>query len=148
MGIEIVQHTLTFTLEGFKDMLFFILKVKNISDTDLFRSANSSLAVPAGGWTLEDVYVAVGHDADVSGDELDENFGTFVPFLNDSVALNIGTIWLGDFDAADFEPYAQCGFCSVPGFVGTTFLRSPYNNTGDTITTNTAGVVRVVPPIE
>ena len=148
MGIEIVQHSLTFTLEGFKDMLFFILKIKNISNTDLFRNANPSLSVPADGWTLEDVYLAVGHDADVSSDELDENFGSFVPFLNDSVALNIGTIWLGDFEAEDFEPYAQCGFCSVPGFVGTTFLRSPYNNTGDTIVTNTAGVVRVVPPIE
>ena len=148
MGVEVVQHTLTFTLEGFKDMIFFILKVKNISDSDLFRGANPSLTVPAGGWTLEDVFVAVGHDADVSGNEFDENFGTFVPFLNDSTPLFIASIWQSDFEAGDFQPYSQCGFCSVPGFVGSTFLRSPHNNTGDTIVTNTAGVVRVVPPIE
>ncbi|MEN8374256.1 MAG: hypothetical protein ABFS34_02280 [Gemmatimonadota bacterium] len=154
MGVEIVQHTLTFTLEGFRDMLFFIFKIKNISDTPLFQSANPALAVPAGGWTLEDFYLAVGHDADVSGNDLDQNWGSFVPFLDDETALNIGTIWLGDFDATDFEPYAQCGFCSVPGFVGTTFLRSPHNNTGDTIvvqtvTTNVADTTFIiVPPIE
>jgi len=148
MGIEVTQHTLAFTLSGFRDMIFFIYKIKNMSHTQAFRDANPQLNVPPGGWTLEDVYVAVGHDADVSSDEVDENFGTFVPFLNPETPLWIGTIWQADFEAADFQPYAQCGFCSNPGFVGTTFLRSPYNTTGDTIRTNVAGVQRVIPPID
>ena len=148
MGIEVTQHTLAFTLSGFRDMIFFIYKIKNMSHTEAFRRANPGLNVPPGGWTLEDIYVAVGHDADVSNDEVDQNFGTFVPFLNPDTPLWIGTIWQADFVARDFQPYAQCGFCSNPGFVGTTFLRSPYNNTGRTIVTNVAGVVREIPPID
>lgn len=146
MGIEVTQHTLSFTLSGFRDMIFFIYKIKNQSHTAAFKAANPS--VPAGGWELRDIYLAVGHDADVSSDEVDENFGTFVPFLNPETPLWIGTIWQGDFEAGDFQPYAQCGFCSNPGFVGTTFLRSPYNTTGQTIHTNVAGVQRDVPSID
>ncbi|MBI4543273.1 MAG: hypothetical protein HY705_09595, partial [Gemmatimonadetes bacterium] len=151
LGVEVTQHSLAFTLQGFRDMIFFIFKIKNISNSAAFRQANASLNVPADGWTLEDFYVAVGHDADVSADEVDENFGTFVPFLRlapDTIPLFLATIWQSDFVAGDFTPYAQCGFCSNPGFVGTTFLRSPYNNTGKTITTNTVGVVRTIPSLD
>ncbi|HET9984840.1 MAG TPA: T9SS type A sorting domain-containing protein [Longimicrobiales bacterium] len=147
MGVEVTQHTLAFTLSGFRDMIFYVLKLKNVSNAQAFRDANRTLAVPAGGWTLNDMYVAFGADMDVSADEATENYGTFVPYLRPGQPLFLATIWQSDFVAGDFVPYPQCGFCSNPGFVGTTFLRSPYNNTGDTIRTNTAGVTRVVPPI-
>jgi hypothetical protein len=151
MGIEVVQHTLAFTVEGFRDMIFAIFKIQNISNTPAFRQFNPS--APEGGWTLTDMYVAVGHDADVSSDEVDENFGTFVPFLVPptpgdpvGVPLWLGTIWQADFVAGDFQPYPQCGFCSNPGFVGTTLLRTPYNNTGRPIFNAAAN--RTVPPID
>lgn len=150
LGIEVTQHSLAFTLTGFRDMLFFIFKLKNVSNTPQFRQANPS--APPEGWTIKDLYVAFGTDHDVSFTQSGENFGTFVPFLrNDAngnpIPMFLGTIWQSDFVTTDFTPYPQCGFCSNPGFVGSTFLRSPYNTTGDTIRTNTAGVVRVIPPI-
>ncbi|HET9985839.1 MAG TPA: hypothetical protein VFQ38_19730 [Longimicrobiales bacterium] len=145
LGIEVTQHSLAFTLTGFRDMLFFIFKLKNVSNTAAFKTANPS--APAAGWTIKDLYVAFGSDHDVSFTQSGENFGTFVPFLRAGVPLFLGTIWQSDFVTTDFTPYAQCGFCSNPGFVGSTFLRSPYNTTGDTIRTNTAGITRVIPPI-
>jgi hypothetical protein len=145
MGIEVVQHTLAFTLSGFRDMIFFLMKIKNVSGDPLFKQANPGLAIPAGGWTLKDMYVAFASDHDVSFDHSGNNLGVFVPFLNPTQPLFLAAVYEANFDAPDFSPYPQCGFCTVPGIVGTTFLRSPYNTTGAPIQTNVAGVQRTVP---
>lgn len=128
MGLLVTQHGLLWSFPSNKDIMFFIYKFKNVSNTPEFRARNPG--TPAGGWTLTNVYSAFAMDADVSGAEYSENYASVVP------DLNMATTWQYDFETSDFVPYAP-NFDAAPGFVGVKFLKSPVN------TDDTARVVRV-----
>ena len=139
MGLLVTQHSLVWSFPNNRDIMFFIYRFKNVSNTDEFRRSNPQ--APAGGWTLNNVYAAFAADPDVSGSEYSENYATVVP------ELNLGTTWQYDFEAADFVPYAP-NFDAAVGFFGVKFLKSPLNTADTTVTVRVGSEVRQVAPGE
>ena len=139
MGLLVTQHSLVWSFPNNRDIMFYIYRFKNVSNTAEFRRSNPT--VPANGWTLTNVYAAFAADPDVSGSEYSENFATVVP------QLNLGTTWQYDFEAADFVAYAP-NFDAAVGFFGVKFLKSPVNTADTTVTVNVNNIARQVAPGE
>lgn len=139
MGLLVTQHSLVWSFPNNRDIMFYIYRFKNVSNTAEFRQANPS--APATGWTLTNMYAAFAADPDVSGSEYSENYATVVP------ELNLGTTWQYDFEAADFVAYAPT-FDAAVGFFGVKFLRSPVNTADTTVTVSVNNVARQVAPGE
>jgi hypothetical protein len=139
MGLLVTQHSLVWSFPNNRDIMFYIYRFKNVSNTEEFRRSNPS--TPATGWTLRNVYAAFAADPDVSGSEYIENYATVVP------QLNLGVTWQYDFEASDFVAYAPT-FDAAVGFFGVKFLKSPVNNSDTTVTVNVNNVARPVAPGE
>lgn len=139
MGILVTQHSMLWSFPATKDIIFFSYKFKNASNDPGFRSRNPS--VPAGGYTLTDLYAAFAMDPDVSGSEYSQNYASVVP------ELNMAMSWQYDFEAADFVPFAP-NFDAAPGFVGVKYLQSPLNTADSAITVRVGNQTRVVEPGE
>lgn len=139
MGIRVTQHSMLWSFPSNKDIIFFIYRFQNVSNDPQFQSRNPT--VPAGGYTLTNLYAAFAMDPDVSGSEYSENFATVVPELNMAMA------WQYDFEAADFVPFAP-NFDAAPGFVGVKYLKSPVNNADTAMTVRVGNETRVVQPGE
>ena len=50
MGLLVTQHSLLWSFPSNKDILFFIYKFRNVSNSTDFRARNPQ--APAGGWTV------------------------------------------------------------------------------------------------
>jgi hypothetical protein len=139
MGLLVTQHSLAWSFPNNRDIMFFLYKFKNVSNTPEFKQRNPT--APTAGWTLTNIYAAFAADPDVSSVDSGENYGTVVP------ELNLGATWAHDFEASDFVPYPP-NFDAAPGFFGVKFLKSPLNTSDTTMTIKVGNEVRTVAPGE
>ncbi len=139
IGIAVTQHSMLWSFPANKDIMFFIYTFENVTNTPQFATFNPG--VPAGGYTIDNIYAAFAMDPDVSGSEYSENFATVIP------ELNMAAAWQYDFEAVDFTPYAP-NFDGAVGFVGVKYLQSPRNTSDTTITVRVGAETRQVAPGE
>ena len=153
MGILVEQRSLAWNYpSGNEDIIYFIFTFYNVTARassgaynnatipaavqaeiaaigDNFQNVNEArfgLAIPDGGYEIEDMYAGFGMDADVA--VFSQNYSTAV------LPFQIGTTYTGTFLPEvgwQFPPDVfGAPFAEAPGFVGVKYLRSPESSPG------------------
>jgi len=119
-GLAVRQTLVAVDSAGVEDAILIGFQIVNNSDDELYRSAFPW--IPEGGFTLEDVYVGFGLDADVGS--ADDDLGSVDP------DLNLAFMYDADFR----DPQLGQDFADQPGLVGLATIRAPQNATRRTLT--------------
>ncbi|HEX6587766.1 MAG TPA: hypothetical protein VF039_01985 [Longimicrobiales bacterium] len=134
MGLIVEQRTLAWNYPaGNEGTLYVIYELTNVSNSPYFQQLQEGFRRPFGeeppvpplpdaGWTLEDVYVAYGADADVTANAGGNMATAILPF-------DMTIFYDGDFVASEFRyPLAIFHapfFTNAPGILGTKLLATP-----------------------
>jgi len=162
LGLLVETRGLAYNTPGKNDILFFIHTFYNISASDpavyagaparlrpfleaagqRFHSLNAARGdtLPAGGYTILDMFLAVGTDMDVTFEEAGTNYSSV------NVPLGLGYTYHASFTAPTtwtFDPSIyQPPFFAGAGFAGIKYLKTPAINgaeVGMTVFTATTG---------
>ncbi|MGH7674845.1 MAG: hypothetical protein ACREMV_06180 [Gemmatimonadales bacterium] len=151
-GVMVEQRSLAWSYpSGNEDVLYFVFTFYNVTASDPAVYANATVppqvradlaalgarfqamnearfgvAIPAGGYALEDAYVAIAMDPDVA--RFQHNYATAV------LPFHMGVGYTGDFlpEVGWTFPLDAFGapFLAAPGFVGAKFVRSAMPSPG------------------
>jgi len=119
LGLSVTETLVAVDSAGAEDVLFIRLEVQNISNDERYRDLYPS--VPAGGYTLRELYLGFGLDGDVGA--ADDDAGTFDPDLD-----------LAFIYDADFNDDQLGDFGERPALVGLATVEPPAVATRRTLT--------------
>lgn len=119
-GLSVLERLISVDSVGVEDVLLLQFEVVNISDDPLYRALFPW--IPEGGYTIRDMYLGYGLDADVG--QSDDDLGTVDPELN--------LAFLYDADFRDSQLPAE--FRDRPALVGVATIIPPEGAPGRTLT--------------
>lgn len=119
-GLLVRERLVSVDSAGVENAVLLSFELVNNSGDELYRKLFPW--IPEGGFTIRDLYMGFGLDADAGGS--DDDLGTFDP------ALNLGFIYDADFR----DPALPSGFRDRPALVGVATIEAPASVAGRTLT--------------